>query len=208
MKFKGTISDIGEQLISTPRAKQLLRKSNWRKLSNLEKRQAILLDIIKNVLTRVVLPKSIYMDEDLSNAQPDQNPAHTSLQDILPNYENCEVCERGAMLLSCIKYNNNVSAHEYGSLTMVATEAKAGVDNYFSLSERISMESIFEQKMYTADNPRLRTYGEVALVRENVMIAISLATLKTDHFTKSVFKQYISPQSIFDESDMVYEVKL
>lgn len=150
----------------------MLRKSSWNKLSIPDKRKAILLDAMKSLLLGIYIPESQYEDTSILHQIPARQ-RNDSLKDVLEDFEKCEVCQRGMLLLSCIRFNNKVTISNYHFGYITSKEEDSGIDKFIPHSERAEMESDFEG--ISKFTRKYRTTGEDDAVRRvRLSVAIFL----------------------------------
>lgn len=179
----------------------LLNPKNWNDLSIVGKRNAILLDAMKQLIIGNYLPFSSYTDSYTIFEYIDEdrvNRENKELQDLMneENFPNCYVCQRGALLLSCVRFNDNLTVAEYGAGGVDRTEDKAGLNNFVPLDEREQMELHFENpldsefsKAYVDENKRKD--------RLDLSLAIFLNAFEEGKFNPE--KWYPQPEEKFEE---------
>jgi hypothetical protein len=88
------------------------------------------------------------------------------LQEALPEVAKCEVCQRGMLLLSCVRFNNHLTIGEYSDFSISDREGWAGLNAYVPFKERESMERVFENdwKMTDGENEFEKKYTDAKRV--------------------------------------------
>jgi hypothetical protein len=181
MKPKSPVSIYKEvkALLTTSYSRMLTNPKNWVKLSTKQRRKAILLDVMKQVLLETYIPESQYVDSDLMGLNiPWEKRSKLSVQKELQEATpTCQVCQRGMMLLSCIRFNNQVTLGMYDGRCIEPLEREAGLDEYIDYDERDRMERVFESQRSSLQS-NIYNYGEKLpkdIVSHRRLLAIAIA---------------------------------